>query len=79
MAAKAASAFCTVWYQTLYQPVKLVKMSRHCPHQEVEVLDETEGVDFGGYLLKEGRLTVPDAPGFGMDLIWGQELYTVKI
>ena len=38
------------------------------------VLDETEGVDFSGYRLKEGRLFVPDSPGFGMDLIWGEEL-----
>ncbi len=49
----------------------------HTPTVE-GVLDETEGVDFGGYLLREGRLTVPDTPGFGMDLIWGQELHTVK-
>ena len=38
------------------------------------VLDETEGVDFSAYRLKEGKLIVPDSPGFGMELIWGDEL-----
>lgn len=38
------------------------------------VLDETEGVDFDGYMLKNGKITIPDKPGFGMDLIWGQEI-----
>lgn len=38
------------------------------------VLDETEGVDFGGYMLRNGKITVPDTPGFGMELIWGQEI-----
>ena len=28
----------------------------------------TEGVDAGGYTLVDGLLTVPDAPGFGLDL-----------
>lgn len=38
------------------------------------VLDETEGIDFSGYMLNQGKLCVPDTPGFGMDLFWGQEL-----
>lgn len=38
------------------------------------VIDETEGVDFSSYVLKDGKLTVPAAPGFGMDLIWGKKL-----
>lgn len=38
------------------------------------VLDETEGVDFSGYVLSGGKLIVPDAPGFGMKLIWGMKL-----
>lgn len=45
----------------------------HVPTVE-GVLDETEGVDFGGYLLKEGKVTVPDLPGFGMELVWGMEV-----
>lgn len=36
------------------------------------VIDETEGVDTSGYGLAEGMLRVPDAPGFGMKLIWGR-------
>ena len=32
------------------------------------VLGDCEGVDLSGYTLKEGMLTVPDKPGFGMDL-----------
>lgn len=36
------------------------------------VIDETEGVDTSGYRLGEGLLHVPDAPGFGMKLIWGR-------
>lgn len=38
------------------------------------VPDETEGVDFSGYRLREGKLEIPDAPGFGMELIWGMEV-----
>lgn len=38
------------------------------------VVDETEGVDFSGYALSEGNLFVPETPGFGMRLIWGQEI-----
>lgn len=45
----------------------------HIPTVE-GVLDETEGVDFGGYQLRNGKITVPDLPGFGMQLEWGLEL-----
>ena len=38
------------------------------------VPDVTEGVDFDAYALAEGQMLVPDRPGFGMELIWGQEL-----
>lgn len=38
------------------------------------VVDETEGVDFSGYALENGQMFVPDRPGFGMRLIWGQEV-----
>lgn len=38
------------------------------------ILDETEGVEFGGYLLEAGKMTVPDQPGFGMELVWGMEV-----
>jgi L-alanine-DL-glutamate epimerase-like enolase superfamily enzyme len=38
------------------------------------VVDETEGVDFSGYALVNGNMFVPDQPGFGMRLIWGQEV-----
>lgn len=38
------------------------------------VVDETEGVDFSGYALESGQMFVPDLPGFGMRLIWGQEV-----
>ena len=36
------------------------------------VIDETEGVDTDGYGFNEGMLHVPEAPGFGMKLIWGR-------
>lgn len=36
------------------------------------VIDETEGVDFNAYCLQDGSLTVPDLPGFGMQLVWGR-------
>jgi D-galactarolactone cycloisomerase len=38
------------------------------------VLGETEGVDYSGYCLKNGVLHLPDSPGFGMELIWAEEL-----
>ena len=42
---------------------------------EIEgMIDETEGVDDSGYAMLDGYKTVPDAPGFGMKLIWGLEL-----
>jgi len=36
------------------------------------VIDETEGADLSLYMLNGGLLHVPDAPGFGMKLIWGR-------
>lgn len=38
------------------------------------IIDETEGVDFSGYHLNQGRITIPDKAGFGMELIWGKEI-----
>lgn len=35
--------------------------------------DTTEGVDHSKYMLKDGRLLLPDEPGFGMELIWGKQ------
>lgn len=43
----------------------------HIPCVEA-VLGQTEGVDYGGYTLHNGVLTIPDAPGFGMDLYWSE-------
>ncbi|MDD6143915.1 MAG: enolase C-terminal domain-like protein [bacterium] len=40
---------------------------QHIPYIEA-VLGDCEGVDLSGYSLKDGMLTVPDKPGFGMDL-----------
>jgi D-galactarolactone cycloisomerase len=46
---------------------------------EIEgVIDETEGIDFSGYKMFDGKLTVPDTPGFGMKLIFAQELQSLK-
>lgn len=47
-----------------------------CPLMDLVegVIDETEGVDTGGYGLFDGLMTVPEAPGFGMDLIWAQNI-----
>lgn len=41
------------------------------------ILGFTEGVDASGYSLKEGVLTIPEKPGFGMELFWGKELEIV--
>lgn len=38
------------------------------------VTDTTEGVDFSGYKLKDGKMYLPEKPGFGMDFIWGMPL-----
>ena len=38
-----------------------------CPAVE-GVPDTTEGVDYSGYTLKDGIMTIEDRPGFGMDL-----------
>jgi L-alanine-DL-glutamate epimerase-like enolase superfamily enzyme len=43
------------------------------------VPDLTEGVDFEAYTLREGQLSVPDRPGFGMDFIWGREVWSGKV
>lgn len=45
----------------------------HIPCIEA-VLGETEGVDYGGYELKNGMLTLPDKPGFGMRFFWGEQI-----
>lgn len=34
--------------------------------------DTTEGICWDGYVIKDGMLTVPDTPGFGMEFIWGK-------
>ena len=45
----------------------------HIPYIEA-VLGETEGIDYSGYALNNGILSVPQAAGFGMDFIWGEKL-----
>ncbi len=47
-----------------------------CPLMDLVegVIDETEGVDTGAYGLADGKMTVPELPGFGMKLIWGQDI-----
>lgn len=45
----------------------------HIPFIEA-VLGESEGVDYGGYELNNGVMTLPEKPGFGMDLIWAPEV-----
>lgn len=45
----------------------------HIPCIEA-VLGESEGVDYGGYELHNGIMTLPERPGFGMDLIWAPEV-----
>ena len=39
--------------------------------------DTLEGVDVSGYSMKEGILTIPEKPGFGMELEWAvpKEIY----
>lgn len=34
------------------------------------VPDITEGIDFGDYRMTNGMMTVPDKPGFGMEIFW---------
>jgi L-alanine-DL-glutamate epimerase-like enolase superfamily enzyme len=41
------------------------------------VVDDTEGVELEHYVLKDGRLTIPELPGFGMRLIWGKPVQRV--
>jgi D-galactarolactone cycloisomerase len=38
----------------------------------------TEGVDFEGYALVDGMLSVPERPGFGMDLVWGRPIWELS-
>lgn len=45
----------------------------HIPCIEA-VLGESEGVDYSGYILQDGILTIPNRPGFGMDLYWAPEV-----
>lgn len=45
----------------------------HIPCIEA-VLGDSEGVDYGGYELNSGIMTLPERPGFGMDLIWAPEV-----
>lgn len=45
----------------------------HIPYIE-SVLGESEGVDYGGYTLQNGVMTLPQKPGFGMDLLWAPEI-----
>lgn len=45
----------------------------HIPFIET-VLGESEGVNYNGYEVKNGVMTLPDRPGFGMDLVWATKL-----
>jgi L-alanine-DL-glutamate epimerase-like enolase superfamily enzyme len=45
----------------------------HIPYIEA-VLGESEGVNYNGYEVKNGVMTLPDRPGFGMDLVWAAKL-----
>lgn len=45
----------------------------HIPYIEA-VLGESEGVNYGGYELKNGVMTLPEKPGFGMELVWAPEI-----
>ena len=45
----------------------------HIPCIEA-VLGTSEGIDGSGYCLEESILTIPNKPGFGMDLIWAPEV-----
>lgn len=45
----------------------------HIPFIE-SVLGESEGVDYSGYVLQNGIMTIPDRPGFGMDLVWAPQV-----
>ncbi len=45
----------------------------HIPCVEA-VLGESEGVDYSDYRLQDGMLTIPDRPGFGMELYWAPEV-----
>ncbi len=38
------------------------------------VTDTTEGVDFSGYQIRNGKMYLPEKPGFGMDFIWGMPI-----
>ncbi len=38
------------------------------------VIDETEGVITDAYAVADGKIIVPELPGFGMKLVWGQDL-----
>ncbi len=37
------------------------------------VIDQTEGVDDARFAFAEGVLHLPEAPGFGLELIWGRQ------
>jgi L-alanine-DL-glutamate epimerase-like enolase superfamily enzyme len=57
--------------KTHYGAQLLAGVGNACPLEGV--IDETEGVDFAQYALRDGLLRVPDEPGFGMKLIWGRQ------
>ena len=38
------------------------------------VVDTLEGIECSDYTIENGMLTVPDKPGFGMELIWARSL-----
>lgn len=38
------------------------------------VTDFTEGVDFSGYTMNNGKMYLPEKPGWGMDFIWGSPI-----
>ena len=50
----------------------------HIPCIEA-VLGDSEGIDYCDYKLKNGIMTLPEKPGFGMDLIWAPEVDIINL
>lgn len=59
--------------KTYYSAHLAAAYPHHIPYVEA-VLGTTEGVDCASYQLRHGMLSLPNAPGFGMDFFWGERL-----
>lgn len=67
-----ASPHAWMWCQRTHQTAQLAGGAGNIPIVE-GIPGKTAGVDFSSYRMRDGKLILPDAPGFGLELAGGEK------